>query len=106
VNFLLGLLFDSEDGGEIFFNGLHGVAFQMTELFKRKICFECGGIWCFDNFKGETQYEKAENYSQDYCFFFGLFHRPKKPVILCVIHHRQNPSESTENYCILAHSEQ
>jgi hypothetical protein len=38
----------------------------------------------------------------NYWFFFGLFHRPdngkvpKKTVILCVIHHRQNPPESTE----------
>jgi hypothetical protein len=34
-------------------------------------------------------------YTQDYVL--GLFHRPRKTVILCVIHHRQNSSESTVN---------
>jgi hypothetical protein len=40
ANFLLGLLFDPEDGGDMFLrnvssllNGLHGVIFQKTELF-------------------------------------------------------------------------
>jgi hypothetical protein len=39
--------------------------------------------------------------------YTGRWKSPKNPVILCVIHHRQNPSESPHSICskIISYSE-